>query len=204
MEIIQFTNEEEIKEFYETFGSKHLKMQSEILKEFGIKQIDIYFKSIGFVTTVISIIGIVAGFGFTAFEYIQSLPLFFVGEGLLFGMLFYGLFWVQKIYQGEYKTLNDTRKKYSDFFEERNKKFIELYNNALNTHSMEKGKFIELHEIDQQSIDLFKVDDKEILQQIYSKPMYYLALIGAIFLFSSFFIIDLLNFITCHFYPTNP
>ena len=75
--------DKEVDEFYERFGGTKFALQSEVARAYGDRKIDIYFKSIGFAATVISTIGIIAGFGFTAFGYVESRFLFFVGEGIL-------------------------------------------------------------------------------------------------------------------------
>lgn len=187
-------SEIEFKEFYESFGSSHLKMQGKLLEDLGNKKIDIYFKSIGFTTSVTSVIGIIAGFGFTAFGYIQSTFLFFIGEGLLFAALFYGLLWAQKIYGGEFSSLNADFKKFRDFFDKRNQKFLELFNSALKNHIISEKKFRELNETDKDSINLFIVGEEEI-PQVYSKTTYFLGIFGTFILFSSFFIFDFIHFL---------
>lgn len=191
-------DEKEFNEFYENFGSKSLKMQGEILKDLGNKKIDIYFKSIGFTTSVTSVIGIIAGLGFTAFGYVQSTFLFFLGEGFLVGAIFYGLIWTQQVYAGEFHSLNSDSKKFRDFFDVRNEKFLALYNRALKDHLINEKKFRELNEVDLESVNLFKTEKEEV-PQVYSKVTYFLGICGAVLLFSSFFIFDFLQVLHCIF-----
>jgi hypothetical protein len=189
-------SEELFKDFYEAFGSSSLKLQGKILGELGDKQLDIYFKSIGFATTVIGAIGLIAGFGFTAFGYVQSVLLFFIGESLLLGALFYGLFWTQRKYQAEFNVLEQDRQKYLTFYEERNKKFIKLFENGLRSpHIINKKEFIDLNELDKKSIELFKNENPKVAPDIYSRIMYILMIFGSIILFSSFFIFDFVRFL---------
>ena len=44
---------------------------------------------ISFSNTLIGILGVIAGFGFTAFQYVQTLTFFLVGESLIVGTIFY-------------------------------------------------------------------------------------------------------------------
>ncbi len=189
-------SEEEFKEFYDNFGSNHFQLQSRVLEDLGTKQIDIYFKSIGLATTVIGVIGLIAGFGFTALGYVQSLWFFFVGEGLLLGAIFYGLFWTQKIYQGEFKSLESERRKYLTFYAERNEKFMELYNSWISTRGINRTTLTELNKIDMESINLFKSEKGGPIPSIYSQTMYVLMIAGTLVLFSSFFICDLLRLVS--------
>jgi len=178
--------ESEFQEFYENFGSNNFKLQGKVLEDLGTKQLDIYFKSIGFATTVLGVIGLIAGFGFTAFGYIQCLWLFFLGEGLLLGALFYGLFWAQRKYHEEFKSLEDERRKHMAFYETRNNKFLELYNSWITNRTISKATLTELNETDKGSISLFETAADRSAPSIYSQTMYVLMIAGTIMLFSSF------------------
>ncbi|MBI2024771.1 MAG: hypothetical protein HYT03_01600 [Candidatus Harrisonbacteria bacterium] len=183
------------KEFYDNFGSNSLQLQGRVLEDLGTKQLDIYFKSIGFAATVIGAVGLIAGFGFTAFGYVQSVPLFFVGEILLLGSLFYGLFWTQQKYQAEFKSIEDERRKLIEFYEKRNEKFMVLYNSWISTRTISKTAFKELNEIDKESINLFKTEKDRSIPSIYSRTVYVLMITGTLVLFSSFFVFDFLYLI---------
>ncbi|XKT74606.1 MAG: hypothetical protein ACJKTH_00750 [Patescibacteria group bacterium UBA2163] len=178
-------NDEEFKEFYESFGSSNFRLQSEIFGDLGTKQLDVYFKSIGFATTVIGVIGLIAGFGFTALDFVKTMSLFMAGEVLLLGGLFYGLWWVQQKYQAEFNDIEAERKKYSDFYNTRNEKFLILYNNWLETKKISKQDFINLNETDKKSINLFKNDSDRKAPQIYSQIVYILMILGTFSLLGS-------------------
>ena len=180
--------ESQFQEFYENFGSNNFKLQGKVLEDLGSRQLDIYFKSIGFATTVLGAIGIIAGFGFTAFGYIQCLWLFFLGELLLLGALFYGLFWTQGKYHAEFKSLEVERRKYMTFYEKRNNKFLELYNSWIRNKTISKATLTELNEIDKGSISLFETPANRPIPAIYSWTMYVLMIVGTIILFGSFLI----------------
>ncbi len=186
-------DEELFKEFYDNFGSNSLQLQGRVLEDLGTKQLDIYFKSIGFATTVIGAVGLIAGFGFTAFGYVQSVFLFFVGEALLLSSLFYGLFWTQQKYQEEFKSLEEERRKLTGFYEKRNEKFLVVYNSWISTRTISKKAFTELNEIDKESINLFKTENNRPTPSIYSRAMYLLMIGGTIALFSSFVIFSVLH-----------
>jgi len=192
-------SEENVLPFYDELGSSHFKLQGKTLEKYGELKLDIYFKSIGFVATVTSVIGLIAGFGFTAFSFIQSKPLFFVGEAVLFYGIFRGLVWVQGIYQSEYKGLEAETKKHLVHYKIRNEAFLKVYNQLLApSHEIDKADFQNLQKIDQDSLILFKPSDEEKSPQtIYSKEVYGCLLAGTILLFSSFFILDLVGLFFC-------
>ena len=191
--------EENVLPFYDELGSSHFKLQGQTLEKYGELKLDIFFKSIGFVATVTSVIGIIAGFGFTAFSFIESKPLFFIGEATLFYGIFRGLVWVQGIYQSEYKGLEAETKKHLVHYKIRNEAFTKVYNQLISVgHEINKADLESLQKIDLDSLTLFKPNDEEKPPQtIYSKEVYGCLLVGTILLFSSFFIIDLVRLFFC-------
>lgn len=192
---------ENVMNFYEELGSNHFKMQGNTLEKFGTAKLDIYFKSIGFVSAVTGVIGIIAGFGFTAFSFIQSKFLFFTGEIILFYAIFKGLTWVQHIYTSEYESLESEFNKHQKHFQKRNEAFTNIYNQLISeSHEINRIDIENLQKIDQEMLILFKPKESDKLPQaIYSKEVYFCLLIGAIILFSSFFVYDLINFILLFF-----
>lgn len=183
---------EQFQEFHEKLGSESFQLQSRIFEDYGKKKLDIYFKSIGFTTVVIGTAGLIAGFGFTAISEIQSEFLFFVGEALLLSSIFYGLFWIQGIYQGEFRSIEAEMKRLREFYDERNKKYMVLYNEWMSNKSITKNNLKELQEFENKSIDLFKNPQQSSVPVIYSPIMYGLMTFGAAALLGSFFIYSLL------------
>jgi hypothetical protein len=190
--------QDEFEKFHNNFGSAYFKLQGEALEDFGTKKLDLYFKSVGFTSSVTGVIGIVAGFGFTAMDHVQSMFLFIVGEGLLLSALFHGMWWVQQIYTKEFNSINADIRKFRDSFNERNNKYMELYNGWMAKKSISKKSFQELSEMDKKSIDLFKTEEAEI-PQTYSKITYFLGIYGSIVLLTSFFIFNLIYAVFCIF-----
>lgn len=180
-------------------GSESFQLQSRIFEDYGKKKLDIYFKSIGFTTVVIGTAGLIAGFGFTAINEIQSEFLFFIGEGLLLSSIFYGLFWIQSIYQGEFRSIEAEMKRLREFYDERNKRYMVLYNEWMSKKSITKSNLKELQEFENKSIDLFKTPPQNSAPIIYSPLMYGLMTFGAATLLGSFFIYSLL-FNICRFF----
>lgn len=176
-EKIEFS-EGEFKELHESYGSSNLKLQSEVYADLGQKQLDVYFKSIGFATTVIGVIGLIAGFGFTALDFVVNLYLFLLGEALLMIGLFYGLWWVQEVYQSEFNALEAQRDKFSKFYKNRNLMYVDLFNDWLETKSISRRALTDLKNIDNESIELYKNDIETTPPRIYSQTVYILMVLG--------------------------
>lgn len=60
---------------------------------------------------IVQTIGIVAGFGFTAVGFVNSIILFVMGEALLIGSIVYGIFNLKKIYTKTLSTLKNSSDK---------------------------------------------------------------------------------------------
>jgi hypothetical protein len=193
-------NQEQIEEFYELYGSAKFTLQSQTSKAYGDHKIDIYFKSVGFAATVVSTIGIIAGFGFTAFGYVESKFLFFCGEGILFYSILHGLMWVQSVYSGEFRNLDNSQKKQREYFSERNKLFMEVWSTISTTGKITQEKLFSLQKKDEEAVSLFapkEENNEEKPNAIFSKRLYNLMIIGSIMLISSFFIYSLFWFMIC-------
>jgi len=119
-------NRDGIGQFYQDFGHSNFKLQSDIAKEFGDKQIDLYFKSIDFLYKLISSVGVIAGFGFVAIPFVNNIWVFIIGEGLLFTAIGIGLYSIQMIYGGELESLTAEYNKIEQHFDQRNKMFRKI------------------------------------------------------------------------------
>ncbi|MCG2688700.1 hypothetical protein L6250_03670 [Candidatus Parcubacteria bacterium] len=125
-------NQEKLEMFYEQFGSKNFRLQSEMLGDLGDKMLDLFFKSVDFIYKMITTIGIVAGFGFTAIGYVKNEIFFTLGEVLLFSAIAIGIWTTQKIYLSERKNLDVFYSKIKSHFSERNDLFIPIFEKAQN------------------------------------------------------------------------
>lgn len=191
--------EDQVLNFYDEIGGKHFKLQGEVLEEYGKMKLDIYFKSIGFVISVLGIVGIIAGFGFTAFSFIESKLLFFLGESILAYGIIKGIVWVQSVYNNEFKSIEKEYNRHKKFYDERNELFFVVYKQLIDpTHEINKKDFENLQNKDKESLILFKYENGDVPHLIYSKVLYGCLIIGTIALLSSFFIFSLLYFFIRH------
>lgn len=113
-------DQEKLEMFYEHFGSKNFRSQSEMAEDYGKKTLDLYHRSIDFIYKTVTVIGLIAGFGFTGLDHVKNSLLFILGESLLFAAIAVGIWATQKIYLGE-------RKNFDDFYLKIRKHFTEWY-----------------------------------------------------------------------------
>lgn len=128
--------------FYESQGSRYLRLESEILGAHGKDQKTLLYKILNSTTQLIQVIGVVAGFGFTGLGYVKNSPLFFVGESLFFVAIFIGLFWTQKIYKSNFTNTNKEVERVKGIFKDRFDVFKQIYDRALS--ATEKGEEIKI------------------------------------------------------------
>ncbi|MDD4989790.1 MAG: hypothetical protein PHW31_00550 [Candidatus Pacebacteria bacterium] len=117
--------------FYESQGSKFFQLESEILGEHGKNQKELLYKILTSTTQLIQVIGVVAGFGFTGLGYVKNFSFFIFGEALLFGAIFIGLLWTQKIYRSNLKSTDKEVERVKSIFKTRFETFKKIYDKAI-------------------------------------------------------------------------
>lgn len=120
-----------LEKFYQEFGAKDFELQSKIAESFGGAFLDLYFKSVNFIYRIITVIGVIAGFGFTALGFVDNFWIFMAGELLLLSAIALGLYRTQQIYFTEAHHLWQEHEKISKHFEERNKIFDQIFHRAV-------------------------------------------------------------------------
>lgn len=122
---------EDCEKFYKSQGSKFFQLESEILGEHGENQKKLLYEVLSSTTQLIQVIGVVAGFGFTGLGYVKNLSLFIFGEVLLFGAIFIGLLWTQKIYRSNIKSTGKEVDRVKSIFKIRYETFKKIYDKAV-------------------------------------------------------------------------
>lgn len=195
MSTIKFNDEKLIAEFYEQIGSRWFKLQSETMQAFGEKQLDIYFKSLSLVIQVIGIVGVIAGFGFTAFDHIQCKSLFILGEAILLGTIIYALIWIQKIYKSEFDGLGKTTNKLKQLFTERMEKFTKIWNDISQKREADNEELLELQGFGDKMIEAFTSKEQDTKTKLYPDNLYILLVFGSGLLLLSFVFQDVISLI---------
>lgn len=148
----------DFEEFYKVTGSRHFEMQTKILREYGEQKIRIYFKLIEFTYQIVTVIGVIAGFGFTAISVVER-SYFVAGEGFLLSGILWGIFLVHQLYSSELTSLQNASDKYQKHFAKRNEVFSKIwieFNSSLGASQEDLQK---IQKIDQETVKLFTTEE---------------------------------------------
>lgn len=128
--------------FYESQGSQYFRLESEILKAHGDDQKKLLYEILTSTTQLIQVIGVVAGFGFTALGFVENRSFFLLGEFFLFVAILVGLFWTQKIYRSNITASDKEVTRVKSVFADRFVVLKKIYDKALS--DIEKGAGIKV------------------------------------------------------------
>lgn len=144
--------QDEWDQFYESQGSRYLQLESTTLKAHGDDQKKLFYEIFNSTISLVQVIGVVAGFGFTGLAHVKTHVLFLIGEGFLFTAIFVGLWWTQQVYRSNLDGSRGEVKRIKGFFRDRHDSFMQLYKKAL--ADIEAGQDIELPESDVRALML--------------------------------------------------
>src|SRR3989344_4910902 len=91
--------DEDYKDLYDGWIHKALETEGFVMGKYSDQELQLLNKFIGFTYQILTAIGIIAGFGFTAMQNVKSVLLFTLGELVLVAAILFGLFWVKKFYE---------------------------------------------------------------------------------------------------------
>jgi len=180
---------------HKNFGSPNFQLQEEAMKGYGDSLLKLYFRSLDYIYRIASVVGIVAGFGFTALAHVDNMALFFLGEALLLGDMAFALWWIQSLHKKELSSVEDEYNKIRSHFSERNKLYKRIFDNTKKSNILDGKELLELQEKDEKLVEIVtaKGDEKNSNEQKTSTRLYltirivfYLFLGGALSLLLSF------------------
>ncbi|MFH0739641.1 MAG: hypothetical protein V1819_00805 [bacterium] len=128
---------------------------------------------------VVTVVGIVAGFGFTGISSVINRNLFFIGEIFLFGVIFLGIFWLKKIYTDTKNIYNGYVNKIEKYIKDWEKIGLEVARGNFEHYTKDKIK-----EMEQAAEDIFEERLKNT-DKVFSLMLLLFA-VGSIILLSSF------------------
>jgi hypothetical protein len=181
---------EEYQQLYQQIGSKSLELQSEIMRELTDNQLDLFFKSSDYVYKIVTSIGLIAGFGFTASGIIKDMLRFSFGEAFLISAIAYGLFLIPKIYNEEMTSLEFSSKKYRDIFNKRNTDLTTVVNGYIRDETVRLSDVQRVLDWDSKLLAEFGEADKRSFTNPFITPqkiLISLLVLGSVLVLSSFF-----------------
>lgn len=124
--------------FREMAHEFNIGVYAETTKEYGEQEQKYIDEMLSFSYKMVQVIGIVAGFGFTAIGFVNNMFMFAIGEALLISSMVYGIYSLKSIYTGILKKLRESSdRKYKIL-----KKKSDLFTNTIS--SAIKNKYVDL------------------------------------------------------------
>lgn len=128
--------------FYKNQCPEYFQLESKILEAHGDDQKKLLYEILTSTTQLIQVIGVVAGFGFTALGFVENRSFFILGEFFLFVAILVGLFWTQKIYRSNITASDKEVARVKSVFADRYLVLKKIYDKALS--DIEKGVNIQI------------------------------------------------------------
>lgn len=159
------------------------KNYQEVIGQFEEKENLLKEQSIGLFTTLLTSVGVIAGFGFTALGNVVNRLLFFVGESLLLFLIVFGLFILFTYNKSQEKKIRIDGEKWHSLLNPR----LSLYKSFLTFKITKKELYQKLNKEDEKVLS-FKIDSntKSLDLQKYLFSAFIVLIIGIIFLIASF------------------
>lgn len=175
------------------------RVYAEAMHKYGEKEIKLIDDTLGFGYKIIQVIGIVAGFGFTALNSVKAPNFFILGEFLFITSIIYGVYQIKKIYATNLESIQKSSNQKSKVFQEKSKLFQEVITKAVKEHKIDVVDF-------QNKLEMV---DAKLIKEFTDKPVkpskdegkflniiILLLLFGGLFLLVSFFDFSVINFNT--------
>ena len=140
----------EFHDFYSKAMSDHIKMEIKLIDDllnFGYK--------------IIQVIGIVAGFGFTAVGAVKNFCFFITGESLFLLTIAYGIYQVKKIYAKNLEGIQKSGDEKKDVFDKKSKVFQKFIKDSVEEGKISYREFKnELNAADKELLKVFSTKEK--------------------------------------------
>ena len=180
---------EDIQKFHEIKGHPSLKLQSEVKAEYGKAELELFNKTLDFTYKILTTIGIVAGFGFTAITRVETMSLFIAGEAMLFLAILLGIYWIQRIYLNNLKSIQDTSLKHNRVFNARNTVYKKIFDRLQKDGTLSSIDLAELEKRDDEILNSFAVYPEYAKDPKEEMPLTYIIIFfifGSLWILSSF------------------
>ncbi len=158
-QIVEVTNER--LDLLQQMSSDFHRVYAEAMHEYGEKELKLIDDTLGFGYKMIQVIGIVAGFGFTALGAVKTVNLFILGELLFISSIVYGVYQIKRIYATNLEAIQKSSNQKSQVFQEKSKLFQDIITKAVKERKIDVADF-------QQKLD---AADARLISEFTSKPL---------------------------------
>jgi hypothetical protein len=166
------------------------RVYAETMHEYGEKELKLIDDTLGFGYKMIQVIGIVAGFGFTALGAVKTANLFILGELLFISSIIYGVYQIKRIYATNLEAIQKSSDQKSKVFQEESQLFQDVITKAVKDRKIDITDFqSRLETIDAKLISKFTSKPSETTKDEgkFLNIIILLLTVGSLFLLSSFF-----------------
>lgn len=180
------------KEFEETYTAwmhNSMKAESEVMSKYSEQELDLLHRFIGYTYQIITVLGILAGFGFTAIQRVASFPLFIAGESLLVVAILYGLYWIKKFYESNISTIQASSNGTFKIYKDRDDIFLKINDEYIKTQTVDKTLFEEVMSKERSLVEYIgnrASSDKEKAEKMPHNIILLIATFGFVLLLASF------------------
>lgn len=151
---IPMTNENV--DILQRMSSEFHSLYAKAMEEYGEKELKLIDDVLNFVYKMIQVIGIVAGFGFTALGFVKQLHLFILGEAFLLSSIVYGIYQIKKIYATNLNGIQKSSNEASTIFQEKSQLFQGVITEALKEGKIDMTDFqSRLEKVDAKLLNFF-------------------------------------------------
>jgi len=145
---------------YEGWFHKSLETESNVMGTYSSSELDLLNKFIGYTYQILTVIGILAGFGFTAIDNVKTICLFIAGEALLATSILLGLYWVKKFYESNISAIQKTSNGLFKVYRKRDEVFLRISNEFLKTQQISRADVMEANKKEQDILAYIGGHDK--------------------------------------------
>lgn len=188
-------NEESLN-FLQRMSSDFHRLYAEVMREYVEKEMKLIDNTLDFGYKIIQVIGIVAGFGFTALGLVKSIFLFIGGELLLISSIVYGVYQIKRFYTTNLEGMQQARTKVSKLFREKSQLFQDVITGGVKEGKIDITEFqTRLGSIDSRILEEFssKQDEPSKNEGRFLDVIILLLILGGLALLLSFAEVPLIN-----------
>lgn len=166
------------------------RVYAEAMHEYGEKELKLIDDTLGFGYKMIQVIGIVAGFGFTALGSVKIANFFILGELLFISSIIYGVYQIKRIYATKLEAIQKSSNQKSKVFQEKSQLFQDVITKAVKERKIDVADFqSRLETVDAKLINEFTNKPAKTTKDEgrFLNIIILLLTVGSLFLLSSFF-----------------
>jgi len=139
---------EEYDKFFHRYGDESFAQQRIAYEKLLSRKLDVENKILTYYHQLITVMGVVAGFGFTSITNVKSIPFFIIGELILIGTIVGGMYWLKRCLSLQFYDNERDYAIYQGFLDKRGQLFHNVHQKYITTGVLDPHELFELRKID--------------------------------------------------------